>query len=85
MLSHAFWQRFMPWREIGEVQEYAFPKLLPELPGKPGNRRLMAGTFLSAKTRPGGTNFQEGDFPVFVVNVFRIVGDVEPNFSRQAK
>ena len=45
----------------------------------------MAGTFLSAKTRPGGTNFQEGDFPVFVVNVFRIVGDVEPNFSRQAK
>jgi hypothetical protein len=75
----------MPWREIGEVQECALPKLLPEALGKPGNCRLMAGRFFSTKTCPGSTNFQEGDGTVFVVNVFRMVGDVEPNFSRQTK
>jgi hypothetical protein len=61
------------------------PELLPEALGKPGNCRLMAGRFFSTKTCPGSTNFKEGDGTVFVMNVFRMVGNIEPNFSRQTK
>jgi hypothetical protein len=63
----------------------ALSKLLPEALGKPGNCRLMAGRFFSTKTCPGSTNFKEGDGTVFVVNVFRVVNNIEPNFSRQTK
>ena len=75
----------MPWREIGEVQECTLSKLLPEALRQPGNCRLMTGRFFCTKTRPGSTNFQEGDGAIFVVNVLRVVNDIEPNFSRQTK
>jgi hypothetical protein len=61
------------------------PELLSEALGKPGNCRLMAGRFFCTKTRPGSTNFKEGDGAIFVVNVLRVVNDIEPNFSRQTK
>ncbi|QUN59948.1 hypothetical protein [Klebsiella quasipneumoniae] len=38
----------------------------------------MAGRFFCTKTRPGSTNFQEGDGHHFVVNVLRVVNDIEP-------